>query len=111
MTVEESSRYKYVIDIDGNGWSSRFKRLMSSNSLVFKSTVYPEWYSDRIQPWVHYVPISLDYSDLFDSFVFFRGDINGEGNHDALARKIAYAGAKWTRTFWREEDATAYMFR
>lgn len=111
MPIEESSRYKYVIDVDGNGWSSRFKRLMNSNSLVFKSTVYPEWFSDRIQPWVHYVPISLDYSDLFDTFVFFRGDINGEGNHDALAKKIAYAGAKWADSFWREEDATAYMFR
>lgn len=61
MTVRESDRYKYVIDVrndlfsyilrilhmfsqvDGNGWSSRFRRLMGSNSVVFKSTVYPEW--------------------------------------------------------------------
>lgn len=35
---------------DGNGWSSRFKRLMSTNSLILKSTIFPEWYADRIQP-------------------------------------------------------------
>lgn len=111
MDTQESSRYKYVIDVDGNGWSSRFKRLMASNSLIFKATVYPEWFADRIQPWVHYVPINFDYSDLHDAFIFFRGDISGEGNHDDLAKKIALAGSKWASTFWRQEDATAYMYR
>jgi len=40
---EKAGEYKYVFDIDGNGWSGRFKRLMTTNSLVFKSTIYPEW--------------------------------------------------------------------
>lgn len=103
---------------------------MISNSLIFKATTYPEWFGllnsssiyltnafycgrfgDRIQPWVHYIPISYDYSDLHDAFIFFRGDIAGEGNHDELAKKIALAGSKWASTFWREEDATAYMYR
>jgi hypothetical protein len=30
--------------VDGNGWSSRFKRLITSNSLIFKATIYPEWH-------------------------------------------------------------------
>lgn len=84
---------------------------MSSNSLVFKATIYPEWFTDRIQPWVHYVPIHVDYSDLYDAFVFFRGDLRGDGNHDAFAKKIAMEGKKWVETYWRDEDATAYMFR
>jgi hypothetical protein len=84
---------------------------MSSNSLIFKATIYPEWFSDRIQPWVHYIPIQVDYSDLYDTFVFFRGDLKGEGNHDQMAKKIALEGKKWVETFWRNEDATAYMFR
>lgn len=84
---------------------------MASNSMVLKSTTYPEWFVDRIQPWVHYVPISYDYSDLHDAFMFFRGDLSGKGSHDSLAKKIALAGSQWTSTFWRDEDATAYMFR
>ena len=32
-----------AVKIDGNGWSARFKRLMTSNSLIFKSTIFPEW--------------------------------------------------------------------
>ena len=108
---KEAGRYKYVFDADGNGWSGRFKRLMTTNSLVFKSTIYPEWYHDRVQPWVHYIPIQLDLSDLHDALIFFRGDGNGQGAHEELGEKIAHAGRKWSLTFWRKEDLTAYFFR
>ncbi|KAG6884641.1 hypothetical protein C0993_009358 [Termitomyces sp. T159_Od127] len=106
-----SGDYKYVLDIDGHGWSSRFKRLITSNSLIFKATVYPEWFTDRIAPWVHYIPVQMDLSDLADSLTFFRGDPNGDGAHDDLAKKIAMAGREWSSRFWRREDLTAYMFR
>ncbi|KAL0959264.1 hypothetical protein HGRIS_014535 [Hohenbuehelia grisea] len=111
MTQKDVAKYKYVLDVDGNGWSSRFKRVITSNALVFKSTIYPEWWTDRIAPWVHYVPVQVDYSDLMDSFIFFRGDVKGRGGHDDLARKIATAGREWSKTFWRKEDLTAYLFR
>lgn len=52
MGLSESYQYKYVMDVDGNGWSGRFHRLMSMKACVFKSTLFPEWYGDRIQPWV-----------------------------------------------------------
>ncbi|KAJ7040651.1 glycosyl transferase family 90-domain-containing protein [Mycena alexandri] len=111
QSVQEAGDYKYVIDVDGNGWSGRFKRLITSNSLVFKATIYPEWYIDRIAPWVHYVPIQLDLSDLHDALVFFRGDASGVGAHEDLARKIALVGRNWSKTFWRREDMVAYFFR
>lgn len=126
----DAGRHKYFVDVDGHGWSSRFKRLITSNALVFKATVYPEWWLDRIQPWVHYVPIQVDYSDLYDALVFFRGgfDVGEESNEDSpsgrrakaipgrdgedeLAREIASAGREWSKTFWRKEDMTAYFWR
>lgn len=51
-------QYKYVFDVDGNGWSGRFHRLMSMRSVVLKSTVFPEWYQDRVQEWVQCVSLS-----------------------------------------------------
>ncbi|KAJ2926441.1 hypothetical protein H1R20_g10653, partial [Candolleomyces eurysporus] len=104
-------RYKYIMDVDGNGWSSRFKRLITSNALIFKSTIYPEWYTDRFQPWVHYVPVQVDLSDLLDSLYFFRGDPSGNNGHPDLAEKIARQGREWSLTHWRKVDMTAYMFR
>ncbi|EAU85480.2 Cap3p [Coprinopsis cinerea okayama7 len=104
-------KYKYIIDVDGNAWSSRFKRLITSNSLIFKSTIYEEWFADRVEPWLHYVPIQVDYSDLLDTLYFFQGDPSGFGGHPALAKKIAEAGRQWSLTHWRKVDLTAYMFR
>lgn len=60
---------------------------------------------------MHYVPVQVDYSDLFDAYVFFRGGLYGEGNNDDLAQKIASAGRTWSLSFWRQEDMTAYFFR
>lgn len=97
--------------VDGHAWSSRFKRLITSNGLVFKSTIYPEWFTDRVQPWVHYVPIQVDLSDLWDALTFFRGQPGGEGAHDDMACKIARDGREWSLSFWRREDMVAYMFR
>ncbi|KAL0958787.1 hypothetical protein HGRIS_014108 [Hohenbuehelia grisea] len=111
QTIREAGNYKYVIDVDGNGWSGRFKRLITSNALVFKATIYPEWFADRIQPWVHYVPVQVDLSDLHDSLLFFRGEFDGTGAHEDLAAKMADAGRKWSKTFWRREDLVAYFYR
>ncbi|KAH7094222.1 hypothetical protein BKA62DRAFT_663177 [Auriculariales sp. MPI-PUGE-AT-0066] len=113
---ESGVEYKYVMDVDGNGWSSRFRRLMSRNSLVLKATIYPEWWTARSQPWVHYVPIKQDYSDLYDVLAFFRGlppSPTGEEypGYDELAEKIATAGRRWTEEYWRDEDVTAYAWR
>ncbi len=68
-------------------------------------------FTDRLMPWVHYIPIQVDYSDLWDTLVFFHGDLKGDNNHDDLARKIASAGRDWSHTFWRKQDMTAYNYR
>ncbi|BGP48291.1 hypothetical protein JCM10450v2_004163 [Rhodotorula kratochvilovae] len=109
--LDESNTYKYVFDVDGNGWSGRFHRLMSMRSVVLKSTVFPEWYQDRVQEWVHYVPVKVDYSDVYDIMAFFVGTPDGQGGHDSLAEKIGEAGRRWARDFWRLEDMAAYMYR
>ncbi|TNY24830.1 hypothetical protein DMC30DRAFT_386415 [Rhodotorula diobovata] len=111
MGPDEQNEYKYMLDVDGNGWSGRFHRLMSTNSLVLKSTIFPEWYQDMIQPWVHYVPVQTDYSDLYPIMAFFLGDEHGQGGHDALAKEIAMAGKKWAETHWRWVDMEVYMYR
>lgn len=101
---KEEGRYKFIFDVDGNGWSGRFKRLMTTNSLIFKATIFPEWYMSRIAPWVHYVPIQISYTDLYDAVAFFRA-------HDDLAKHIAMEGKAWSMRFWRNEDMSAYLYR
>ncbi|WRT70499.1 uncharacterized protein IL334_007497 [Kwoniella shivajii] len=110
MSHEDEKKYKYILDVDGNAWSARFMRLLSSGSLILKATIMPEWWTDRIQAWVHYVPIQMDYSDLYDVMAFFHGTSSIPGE-SALAQDIAGSGLEWSSTYWRKEDMTAYMFR
>ncbi|KZT55623.1 glycosyltransferase family 90 protein [Calocera cornea HHB12733] len=113
MPLATQYGYKYAFDLDGKGPSERFKRLLTSRSMVLQSTGFTQWYTDRIQPWVHYVPVQVDLSDLYDILTFFAGDVaaGGKGGHDALAREIALQGREWSRAFWRKEDMVAYTWR
>ena len=79
--------------------------------MVLKSTIFPEWYSDQIIPWVHYVPVKVDYSDLYDIMAFFVGTPDGKGSHDDLAEKIGAAGKQFAQKHWRRIDMASYMFR
>lgn len=65
-------------------------------------------FSDRVMPWVHYVPVKTDLTDLYDIMTFF---VSGDHEHDHIAKEIASAGKAWSKAFWRKEDMTAYMFR
>ncbi|KAJ6578744.1 hypothetical protein DFH09DRAFT_1448862 [Mycena vulgaris] len=96
MTYPDTGRRQWVVG------SAQFKHLVTSNSLVFKASIYPE--CDRIAPWVHYIPVQLDLSDLHYALVFFRSDLSGAGAHDELACKLAIAGQDWSKKFWRMED-------
>ncbi|KAG8893491.1 F-actin-capping protein subunit alpha [Tulasnella sp. 403] len=104
-------RNKYVLDIDGNGWSARYQALLASGSLVLKSTIFPEWNTDWLVPYYHYVPVQHDYSDLYDVMSFFAGSPDGHGRHEDLAEKIGMRGAEFVRRHWRREDIQAYMYR
>ncbi|KAM0756101.1 hypothetical protein T439DRAFT_296122 [Meredithblackwellia eburnea MCA 4105] len=113
ISLEEMAAHRYVLDVDGNAYSARFRTHLLSNQIPFKSTRYPEWYSDKIEPWLHYVPLKQDYSDLYNILAFFSGDMTPErdGHHDDLAEQIAVAGKDWAQRFWRQEDTKAYLFR
>src|SRR5258708_9022279 len=43
------------LPVDGNGWSQRYGRLLSTGSVVFKSTVFPEWNTPWLIPYYHFV--------------------------------------------------------
>lgn len=73
---------------------------------------------DWLIPWVHYVPVQVDYSDLYNIMSFFSGppSHNGsqmirDGGNDELAKAIAEAGRQFGEEHWRWVDMQGYMFR
>jgi hypothetical protein len=62
--------HKYILDLDGMSYSGKFLAFLGSDSVVIKSSVYQEFFSDWIQPWcvsflssmrVFYVPLNDGY--------------------------------------------------
>jgi hypothetical protein len=59
---------KLVFDLDGNGISGRFHKLLASKSLVLKPTLLREWHDERLVSWLHYLPVSLEKGELPESW-------------------------------------------
>ncbi len=86
-------RYKYQIDLGGNGgttWKGTITKLAMPGLLFHHETPMKDWFFDEIQPWVHYVPIHLNLSNLYDMFVWAE-------NHPAQAQAIAKKGQEYAR--------------
>lgn len=68
IPFEEFQRYKAIIDIDGNSWSSRFADLLCMNSVVIKVEPYlVDYFYVELQPWVHYIPVHNNMSNLVET--------------------------------------------
>ena len=98
---------RFLMDLDGNSMSCRFYRLLDSNSLVFKQTIYAEWHDDRIVPWLHYVPVSRNMEELPILVDFFANDPKGQ----ELGSVIADASRNWAATALRKIDLSIYTYR
>lgn len=112
---------RYVMLLDGaDGPSPNLLPTLRSNSVPVLSSVFREWYTERLMPWVHFVPIDLRYHALHSTMAYFiglkdRGPLNGrpqmtEGRKED-ARWIAEQGRKWADKAIRREDMEVYMFR
>lgn len=71
--LSEVWRWKMVIDVDGWGYSARWRALIASKSMALKTTIYHEWYTERMIPWVHFVPISPKMTEIHNILGYFFG--------------------------------------
>jgi len=67
MSINMISNYKYILSIEGNIAAFRLSLELAYNSVILlvKSDFYI-WYQPLLKPWIHYVPIKKDLSDLVD---------------------------------------------
>jgi Glycosyl transferase family 90 len=111
MLMEDFQKYRGILDIDGNSWSSRFGRLLCYNSVVLK--VEPSWidyfyFKDdddgfaKLQPWVHYIPVKADLSDLMELATF----VMDPNNDMFLLEMVAQANSWCVRNLNRRRVST-----
>lgn len=111
IPMAEQYAYKYLLDIDGNSFSGRYRSFLGSTSLPIKSTIYKEWHDSRIIPWAHFVPMDPTSMDIYGIMEYFIGDGRDRQGHDAVARKMAFDGKAWTKKVLRREDMQIYVYR
>ncbi|KAJ1021064.1 hypothetical protein NDA16_003850 [Ustilago loliicola] len=94
---------------DRSSMSCRFYQLLTSNSVVFKQTIWSEYHDDRLVPWIHYVPLDLrvQNNELPMLLDFFINDAQGR----AAAAKIAAASRDWAEKSLRPIDVSLYYAR
>lgn len=67
---KEMIKYKYILDIDGGAstWDATAWKL-NSGSVIFKTeSAWRQWFYDEYLPWIHYVPVKNDFSDIQEQF-------------------------------------------
>jgi hypothetical protein len=89
VPMSEQNRYKYQIDIDGNtnSWPGLFQKLLTGSPVlkVASPSGHRQWYYDRLKPWINFVPVASDMSDLVDKVCWLE-------SHDDAARAIGEQG-------------------
>ena len=73
LSIEQQSlQFRFVIYAEGNcGWADRLKMLLTSGMLIIlQETPCSEWYFALMKPFVHYVPVKNDWSNLIEMILW-----------------------------------------
>ncbi|CAO2658471.1 Nn.00g061940.m01.CDS01 [Neocucurbitaria sp. VM-36] len=83
-STEEDNLYKYGIVVDGDSGDdgSDFIRNLNNAKLTIRGSIYRKWYDSRLIPWLHFVPMSTTFVDLYGILEYFVGThVSEEARH------------------------------
>jgi hypothetical protein len=100
-SLPELVKYKYLIDIGGNGWSARLKFLLfSKRPLIIVDRYYVDYWYEDLVPYVHYIPVNMNLSNLLEQVQWMMD------NHDKCIQ-IAEAAYDYATKNFSEEKILA----
>ena len=103
---DEQLRYKYIVSADGHtaAWLRIFTILQSNSVMLWINTAKYQWFYDRLEPWVHYVPLKRDLSDLEEKISWLRAN-------DDKARGIAEQATLFAKNYLKEHHTREWTLR
>ncbi len=103
MPLAQISNYKYILSIEGNVAQFRLTLELSYNSVILlvKSDQYI-WHQPLLKPWVHYVPVRADLSDLMEKIHWCK-------THDSKCKDIASNAVAFYNKYISEDGVYDYM--
>ena len=99
MPAEDLAKFKYHIDIGGGGgttWTGTTDKLAMPGLLFHHITPTKDYIHDHLLPWLHYVPVKSDLSDLMEK-------LDWAETHPADAMKIAAKATEFMRQMGTQE--------
>lgn len=119
--TEDPLKYRYVLLTDeDDGPPATTLKMLHSQSLPFISTTFKTWYSERLTPWLHFVPVDPRYQALHTTLLYFTGTANKakmNGINTYLTGRssdgqwIARQGQRWAGEAISKKDMEIYLFR
>ncbi len=103
MSPLEQSNYKYIINVPGHVAAFRLSIELNMGSVVLLvASPWKLWYSDLLVPYVHYVPVKADLSDLVYQIKWCI-------SHDSECQEIVRGAQTFFNTYLQREGALDYM--
>lgn len=106
MTIKKMMEYKYLLSIEGNDVATNLKWIMASNSVVLMPKPRVEsWFAESLlEPYVHYVPVKDDFSDILHQKLWC-------DQHPEKCKKIVKRAQAFVQPFRNEERDYYLSFR
>lgn len=102
----EHMKYKFQLNLDGHTctYPGLQWRLLSNCTVFLQETDNIMWYHTLLKPWVHYVPIKEDLSDIIEKTVWAK-------NHDDQCHLIALQGQELARKYLLSNVTCLYCYK
>ena len=110
VSLQDHTRWRYLIDMPGTGWSGRLKLLPHcGRPLLLPPRDHWDWASSKLEPGVHYISIKDDLSDLIPAIDALNGNQSHANMIAASALKLAHESLTYRSA--RDHAVTLVMRR
>ena len=105
--TEQVESWRYFIDMEGVGYSGRLKLLLASPRLVFiQERTHEEFFFPLLKPWIHYVPLNNDLSNLMENLSIIKN--NSELEEEIIFNQRIFSQFYLTRDFAKFQIAKSF---
>jgi hypothetical protein len=103
LSMQQQAEYKYVVNIDGHVSAFRLSlELELGFCILLVESEYKLWYRRLLKPYVHYIPVKKDLSDLISKIKWCK-------EHDKECEIIAQNAKSFAKKHLTKEGILDYM--
>jgi len=98
LSIKEQLKYMFIISVEGNDFATNLSWIMLSNSVPLMPVPYVDTWKmeQKLIPYIHYVPLNNDFSDLDKKMEWCLNNLN-------KCEEIAYMSKLYVLQFFDNE--------